>query len=229
MVRDWMSTDVITIDAKASLSEAVDLMERHHISLLPVTESGTLCGIITDVDMKPFRSLCFSNSGSSTYAMIMDRVRVEDVMSKTPVTVPIDFTMEEVADVLLKNKVSGTPVVDLNNQLVGVVTQTDINRVFISLTGLWRGGIVFGFLLEDSPGSIREIENILRGYGARLQSILTSYERAPKGYRKVHVRVRKLDRTKLSELLQDLGKKSTLLYKIDHRENIREFFEMGEQ
>jgi acetoin utilization protein AcuB len=154
---------------------------------------------------------------------------VEDVMSRTPMTIPSDFTMEEVADVLLKNEAYGALVVDGNNQLVGVVTQRDINRVFISLTGLRKGGIAFGFLLEDSPGSIKDVTDILRSHGARIQSILTSYERTVKGYRNVQIRVRKLNRASLPRILQELREKGRLLYKIDHRENTREVYGEGEQ
>lgn len=227
MVKDWMSTTLITVDAGASLSEAFDLMEKNDVNMLPVMAEGKLVGIISNVDLKPFTALCPSGRGTTDFSVILSRVRVEDVMSRSPITVPVDYTMEEVADVLLKNKVSGAPVVDGNNQLVGVVTQTDVNRVFISLTGLWRGGTAFGFLVEDSPGSIREVENILRSHGARLQSILTSYERVPKGHRKVHVRVRKLDRSRLPELLEELSRKAKVLYKIDHRENTREVYSEG--
>lgn len=228
MVKDWMSSAPITIDVKASLSEALATMERHHISLLPVLENDKLSGIVTDMDMKPFKTLCCSCSAAGGFAVILDRVRVEDVMSRTPVTIPSDYTMEEVADVLLKNEASGVLVVDGNNQLVGVVTQRDINRVFISLTGLRKGGIAFGFLLEDSPGSIKDVTDILRSHGARIQSILTSYERTVKGYRNVQIRVRKLNRASLPQVLQELREKGRLLYKIDHRENTREVYAAGE-
>lgn len=228
MVKDWMSSAPITIDVKASLSEALATMERHHISLLPVLENDKLSGIVTDMDMKPFKTLCCSCSAAGGFAVILDRVRVEDVMSRTPVTIPSDYTMEEVADVLLKNEAYGVLVVDGNNQLVGVVTQRDINRVFISLTGLRKGGIAFGFLLEDSPGSIKDVTDILRSHGARIQSILTSYERTVKGYRNVQIRVRKLNRASLPRVLQELREKGRLLYKIDHRENTREVYAAGE-
>ncbi len=228
MVKDWMSSAPITIDVKASLSEALATMERHHISLLPVLENDKLSGIVTDMDMKPFKTLCCSCSAAGGFAVILDRVRVEDVMSRTPVTIPSDYTMEEVADVLLKNEAYGVLVVDGNNQLVGVVTQRDINRVFISLTGLRKGGIAFGFLLEDSPGSIKDVTDILRSHGARIQSIRTSYERTVKGYRNVQIRVRKLNRASLPRVLQELREKGRLLYKIDHRENTREVYAAGE-
>lgn len=74
MVKDWMSSAPITIDLKASLSEALATMEKHHVSLLPVLENDKLSGIITDMDMKPSKTLCCSNSAAGGFALILDRV-----------------------------------------------------------------------------------------------------------------------------------------------------------
>jgi acetoin utilization protein AcuB len=219
LVREWMSTTVITVDPAASISEAIELLDRHHISMLPVVRVEKLVGIITNADLKPFHSTL--PAGGFLGPVVLTRIRVEDIMCRAPVTVPVDFTVEETADVLLKNGCSGVAVVDEQNKIVGVMTQTDINRVLVSVTGLWRGGIVFGFLLEDTPGSIRELTDVLRSYGGRLASILSSYERSPKGYRRVHIRVRGLERTKLAQLEQELQAKAKLLYWVDQRENKR--------
>jgi acetoin utilization protein AcuB len=219
LVREWMSTTVISVDPGASISEAIELQDRHHISMLPVVRDDKLVGIITNVDLKPFHSTL--PAGGFLGPLVLSRVRVEDIMSRAPVTVPVDFTVEETADVLLKNGVSGVAVVDEQNRIVGVMTQTDINRVLVSVTGLWRGGIVFGFLLEDTPGSIKALTDVLRGYGGRLASILSSYERSPKVYRRVHIRVRGLERSKLAQLEQELQEKAKLLYWVDQRLNTR--------
>lgn len=225
LVKEWMSTTVITIDPGASLSDAIDLLKVHHISLLPVVKGDKLVGVLSDVDLKPFISpLKKANDPALWGSLVLSRIRVEDIMSRAPVRVSVDDMVEEAADALLKNQVSGVVVVDRQNQMVGVITQTDINRVLVSVTGLWRGGIVFGFLLEDTPGSIKVLTDILRAYGGRLASILTTYERAPKGFRRVHIRARGLDRSKLAQLEEALSEKAVLLYKIDQRENTREFF-----
>jgi len=109
--------------------------------------------------------------------------------------------------------------------LVGTITRVDVFRALISLTGVGSRGIQFALRLEDRPGSIKEVADIIRRYGGRMASILTSYERAPKGYRNVYIRMYGIDRLKLSNLKDDLKQKATLLYMVDHRENKREIYE----
>jgi len=61
-------------------------------------------------------------------------------MSKPPVTVPIDYTVEETAKQLLDNKISGVPVFDSSGRIAGAITQTDLFNAMISLTGVGIGG-----------------------------------------------------------------------------------------
>jgi len=97
-------------------------------------------------------------------------------------------------------------------------------RVLISLTGVGNGGIQFGFQVADRPGSIKEIADVIRSFGGRMVSILTSYDDVPEGYRKVYIRMRSIERASLQRLIKDLGTKATLLYMVDHRENKREIY-----
>lgn len=227
LVKDWMSTKVITVDAGAPLSEALDLLENYHIRMLPVLRDKKLVGMVTDFDLRPFASRVSSLTMGPEFSLILSRIRVGDIMSRSHASVPMDYTVEEVADVLLRNEIPGAVVVDDKHEIVGIITQTDINRVLVSVTGLWRGGIVFGFLLEDRPGSIKELTDILRAHGGRLASILTSYERAPRGFRAVHIRVWKLDRSKLADVEEELKQKARLLYKVDQRLNTREIYDQA--
>ena len=146
-------------------------------------------------------------------------------MTKDPITVPSDYTVEETADVLLKNKISGVPVVDHNKKLIGVITQTDLFKVLISLTGFKKKGIQFAFKLEDRSGSIKEIADIMRKYGGRMVSILGSYEGVPDRYRKIYIRMHGIDRAKIDLLKEELRENATILYMVDHRDNIRTIFE----
>ena len=79
--------------------------------------------------------------------------------------------------------------------------------------------------LHGRPGSIKEVADIIRKYGGRMVSILSTYQRVPNGYRKVYIRMYGVERQRLPDLKKDLRGKSTLLYVIDHRENKREIFE----
>ena len=121
-------------------------------------------------------------------------------------------------------KISGMPVVDSSGNVVGTITQTDIFKVLIALTGVGKRGIQFSFLLEDRPGSIKEVADLIRKYGGRMTSILSTYEKVPEGTRKVFIRAYQIDRTKLSQLKKELMAAAKLLYMIDHKENKREMF-----
>jgi acetoin utilization protein AcuB len=219
-----MSKDVITVDVKDSMHDAMKHLKEHDIRMLPVMKKGKLVGIITDRDLKRASASDATTLEIHELLYLLTRVKVKDIMTKDVITVPPDFTVEETAQVLQKNRISGTPVVDADGKLVGTITQTDLFRVLISLTGVGNGGIQFGFQVEDKPGSITEIADIIRAYGGRMVSILSSYDEVPEGYRKVYIRMRSIERSKLKNLIQALESKAGLLYMVDHTENRREIY-----
>ena len=108
--------------------------------------------------------------------------------------------------------------------MVGTITQTDLFRVLISLTGVAKGGIQFGLQIEDRPGSIKEVADVIRKFGGRMVSILSSYDQVPEGYRKVYIRMRNIARSELQKLIQELESTAGLLYMVDHTENNRKIF-----
>ena len=224
LVSKWMSKNVITIDVDDSMQEAVKLMKQRDIRMLPVLKKRKLVGVVTDRDLKRASASDATTLDVHELLYLVSKIKVGNIMTKDPITVLQNFTVEETAVVLLKNKISGAPVVDQNGQLVGTITQTDLFRVLVSLTGVGKGGIQFAFQLEDRPGSIKEVADVIRLYGGRMVSILTSYEDVPDGYRKVFIRMHSIERVRLQQLKEELSYKAALIYMVDHRENIREIF-----
>ena len=224
LVKNWMSKNVITVDVNDSMRDAMSLLKENDIRMLPVMKKGKLTGIITDRDLKRASASDATSLDIHELMYLLTKIKVKDIMTKDPITVPPDYTAEETAQVLLDSKISGAPVVDNNGQVVGVITQTDLFRVLISLTGVGNGSIQFGFQVEDKPGSIRAIADIIREYGGRMVSILTSYDDVPEGYRKVYIRMRNIERARLQKLKEKLSEKAALLYMIDQRENNREIY-----
>ena len=224
LVKNWMSKNVVSIDVNDSMQDAMRLLKEHDIRMLPVMKKGRLVGIVTDRDLKKASASDATTLEVHELLYLLAEIKVKDIMTKDPITVPPDYTAEETAQVLLENKISGAPVVDDNGQVVGTITQTDLFRVLISLTGVGTRGIQFALLIKDQPGSIKEVADVIREFGGRMVSILTSYDEVSDGYRKVYIRMHSIERLKLQELKEALIKKAGLLYMVDHREDNREVY-----
>jgi acetoin utilization protein AcuB len=84
--------------------------------------------------------------------------------------------------------------------------------------------VQFGFLLEDRPGSIKEVTDIIRKYHARLVSIMTTYSKAPHGHTYTCIRAFNVNRETLPQLKKELSEKAKLLHMVDLREGTREMY-----
>ena len=224
LVRNWMTQNVIMVDANDSVMDATKKLKENDIRRLPVTRKGKLVGIVTDRDLKRASASDATTLEVHELLYLISKIKVKEIMTKNPITVPFDFTVEETAEVLMKNKISGVPVLNGRNQISGIITQDDLFRAMISLTGLNSRGVQFAFQIEDRPGSIKEVADILRKYGGRMASILSSYDRVQKGYRKAYIRMYEIDRLRIPQLKEELKENATLLYMVDLRENIREVY-----
>lgn len=224
LVKNWMSKNVITVDINDSMQDAIKQLKENDIKMLPVMKKGKLAGIITDRDLKRASASDATSLDVHELLFLLSKIKIKDIMTKDPIMIPQDFTVEETAEILLKNKISGAPVIDNEGQVVGAITQTDLFRVLISLTGVGTKGIQFAFLLKDEPGSIKVIADEIRKYGGRMVSILTSYQSAPQGYRRVYIRMYDIERTEIEKLKEEQREKGTLLYMVDHKKNKREIY-----
>jgi acetoin utilization protein AcuB len=204
--------------------DATKLLKEHNIRHLPVLEKGKLVGVITDRDLKRASPSDATTLEAHELLYLIANIKVREIMTRNPITVPYNFTIEEAAEILLQAKISGMPVVDKDGDVIGTITQTDLFKVLISLTGVGKKGVQFAFMLEDRAGSIKEVADIIRSYGGRMASILSSYEKVPEGHRYVYIRMYDVDRQKMPQLKEDLKKKAKVLYIVDSRENKREIF-----
>ena len=224
LVENWMNPNVVTVDADDSMLDATKILKEHNIRHLPVLEKGKLVGVITDRDLKRASPSDATTLEAHELLYLIATIKVREIMTKNPITVPYNYTIEEAAELLLQAKISGMPVVDKDGDVIGTITQTDLFKVLISLTGVGKKGVQFAFLLEDRAGSIKEVADIIRSYGGRMASILSSYEKAPEGHRYVYIRMYDVDREKMPQLKEALKKKAKVLYIVDSRDDKREIF-----
>lgn len=186
-VSDWMTRKVITITPDSSVSDAVRLMKEKKIKHIPVVKDEKLKGIISDRDIREFSPSKATSLDVYELHYLLATTKVKVMMKTRVFTISADSPVEEAAMRMLDNSIGSLPVVD-GSKVVGIISDRDIFRVLVDITGVRHGGHRVAVTVEDRPGSVREIADIIRKYGFSLQSILTSYEKAPKGYRNVVIR-----------------------------------------
>ena len=144
LIRDWMTTNLITISPTTPLPEAHQLMMENNIRRLPVMWRGQLIGILTSGDIREARPSEASSISIYELNYLLDRLSVKEIMTTHPITVHSMATVGEAAQLMLEYKIGGLPVVD-DGELVGIITETDFCRllvaqkesVAISLQPLW--------------------------------------------------------------------------------------------
>ncbi|MCE5242527.1 MAG: CBS and ACT domain-containing protein [Syntrophobacteraceae bacterium] len=222
LVKNWMTKGVVSVDPDESMQRAISLMKEHKVRMLPVMKDGDIIGIVSDTDLKRASASDATMLDVHEMLYLLSKVKIKEIMSRKPITVPEDYTVEETAELLMNKKISGVPVVNQAGAVVGIITRDDLYKVLITLSGLGKRGIQLAFCVEDRPGSIKDITDVIRTYGGRIASILSSYERAPAGSRVVYIRMYEIDRGKIDDLLADLKQCAMMLYFVDHRTNKRE-------
>lgn len=206
LIKDWMAKEVLTVDENTSLMRATRVMKENNIRKLPVVSHGKLIGIITDRDVKDASPSKTTSLDIHELYYLLSEMKVNDVMSTNPITMKKTDSLEKAAMVMLANKISGIPVVDGSGHLCGLLSETDVMKGFIHVTGIKDGAVQYIFELPDAPGSVTDVVQTIRDNDARIISILTSYEDAEVGNKQVAIRVtleNELDAKKLSKVLHE--------------------------
>ena len=132
LVGDWMTREVITITPDTSLKEAHDIMNEKGIRRLPVVADGTILGIVTLGDIRGAEPSRASSLSIWEVHHLLAKLKVSEIMTRNPATIPQNASIGEAAKMMLEKKFSGLPVVDDENHLAGIITESDIFRLVVS-------------------------------------------------------------------------------------------------
>ena len=204
LIKDWMATAVLTVDANTSVMRATRIMKENNIRRLPVLSQGKLIGIVTDRDLKEASPSSTSDMDIHEMYYLLSEMKIKDVMTDKCISLHQDDTLEKAALVMLKEKISGVMILDDENNLVGLLSETDILRGFIHATGIQDGADQYVIDMPDARGAVTRVIDILRNYNARVISILTSFNDAPPGLKRVAIRIT-MDEDKLADFEDDVS------------------------
>ncbi len=131
-VGDWMTRNPITIDASATIVEAIHLLKEKNIRRIPVMKNGKLAGIVTERMLLTFTPGKSTSLDTWELHYLLARTAVTEAMNPKPHTVTAETDLADAAQLIHDRKLNGITVVDAKGDLVGILTTTNLLEALIA-------------------------------------------------------------------------------------------------
>jgi acetoin utilization protein AcuB len=203
-VGERMSHPIISIAPDMPVHDALDMFKRERIRRAPVVKDGKLVGIVSDHDL-----LNASPSPATSLSIwemnyLLSKIEVSDVMTKKVLTVDEETPIEEAARIMADNKVGGIPVMR-DGHVVGIITETDLFKVFLEFMGAREKGVRITALLDDKPGQLAKITKAISEAGGNFIAFGQFYGEDPSN-RVVTFKVKNLKAEDAKKAIYDIAK-----------------------
>lgn len=211
LVKNWMTPEVLTVSPDTSLLKIGKLLKEHNVRRAPVVDgSGKVVGIVSDRDVKEASPSKATSLDMYEMRYLLAEIQARQIMTKNPITIKSSDTVEKAAMIMLDNKIGGLPVVD-DGKLVGIVSDQDVFKALVDISGVREGGVQFGISLPNELGATRPILDLLRARGARILSMLSANN--DEGRRTIFLRIKNMDsREEENALIEEIKNCCDLLY-----------------
>lgn len=202
LVGERMTHPVITIPPDMPIVDVLALMRREDIRRTPVVKDGKLVGIVSDKDL--LNASPSQATSLSVWEMnyLLSKITVKDVMTRDLFTVKEDTPIEEAARIMADNKIGGLPVMRGEN-LVGIITETDLFKVFLELMGAREQGVRVTALLHEKKGELARLSHIISEAGGNFVAFGT-FTGDLEGTREVTFKVNDLQQAEVQSLVEPL-------------------------
>lgn len=177
-VGERMNRPVISVTPETPVNDAMHLMRTEHIRRAPVVSHGKLVGIISMKDL-----LNASPSNATTLSVwelnyLLSKLTVDKIMTREVLTASEDTPIEEAARTMADRRVGGLPVVR-KGEVVGMITETDLFKIFLELMGARDSGVRCEVRMLDEPGQLARLTGALAGAGGNIIALGTFVGEAP--------------------------------------------------
>ncbi|MCZ2127342.1 MAG: CBS domain-containing protein [Anaerolineales bacterium] len=204
-VGERMSHPVITVSPDMPVNDALAMFRKEHIRRAPVIKNGKLVGIVSERDLlnaspSPVTSL-------SVWEMnyLISKVTVKQVMSKKPITVEADTPIEEAARTMADKKIGGLPVMR-GDKVAGIITETDLFKIFLELMGARAKALRVTAQVLDQPGALAQITKAVADAGGNFISF-GQFSGADAASKTVTFKVAGIKKEEISAVLKNVVKK----------------------
>lgn len=176
-VKNLMTSNPVTAVPKTSYNEAVKLMQENEIRHLPVVnKKGKLAGIVSLEDLLGAKPSGVSTLSVYEIASLLEKVKMEEVMTSPVFAVAEDCSVSNAARFMIEKKIGCLPVVR-DNTVTGIVTDTDIFKKFVEISGGGQEGSRLEISMADRKGELAKIIQALAAAGSYIVSVTLSYDK----------------------------------------------------
>ena len=172
LVRDWMTGNLATLSPEASVAEALTLCRKRRIRHIPILDKGRLVGIVSDRDLRDASPAL----GDPERARTLRKIRVGDVMTREVITVDPQDSIENAAQQMYELKIESLPVV-AEEELLGIVTSSDVMRALVMLAGLPEPGCRIEVRVPNREGILAEVAGEIRDLEVDIFDVLSDPDR----------------------------------------------------
>jgi acetoin utilization protein AcuB len=205
LVGERMSSPVISIPPDMPIIDVLNKMRSEKIRRTPVIKEGKLVGIVSEKDLINASPSPATSLSIWELNYLLSKIKVSDIMTKKVLTVTEDTPIEEAARIMADNKIGGLPVMR-GDQVVGIITETDLFKMFLELMGGREEGIRTTVLVLDQPGQLAKITAAIAGQGGNIIAFSQFSGKDPSN-RQVTLKVTELDEGQVRSAIEPLVEK----------------------
>ncbi len=184
-----MKTNLITVSPDTPVLKAREILDTKKISHLPVTDGkARLLGIVTDRDLKEAWASPASTLSVYELTYVLQKLKVESIMTKDVLTATPDMTIERAARILHDHRIGALPVVQ-DDKVVGIITATDLMEVLLTALGMSDDSGRISMIVRDRIGILAEVGRAMQEEGINIRSVITFPMRGYEGLWQLIMRV----------------------------------------
>ncbi len=205
LVGERMSKPVTTVPSGMQIAEALNLMKTKHIRRAPVVDKDKLVGIVSDKDLLNASTSSVTSLSVWELNYLLSKIKVNDVMTEKVLTVTESTPIEEAARIMADNKIGGMPVMR-GARVVGIITETDLFKIFLELMGAREPGLRATALMTEKPGQLAALSKAITELGGNFIAFGQFAGDSPTN-RMVTFKVQGLDEAQVRGILEKLAER----------------------
>ncbi len=163
-VGERMSHPVISVAPETSIHDVLAMFKKEHIRRAPVMKNGKMVGIVSEGDLVNASPSPVTTLSVWEMNYLLSKVTVSQVMSKKIETVDFGTPIEEAARMMADSKIGGMPVIRAG-KVVGIITETDLFKIFLELMGARTKGIRVTAVIDDVTGQLAKVTKAISDAG----------------------------------------------------------------